>query len=147
MGFAWRACRSDDPRLTTLRNGWWCRQAANVGSWHVGDTPDERSQQVAAKHGIDLDSRARQVTPDDLERFDHILVMDRDNLRTLERMRDAQGSDRAIHLLREFDPEGGGDEVPDPYYGGPGGFDAVYEMVRRSCEAFLSQAEVRARAG
>ena len=90
---------------------------------------------------------ARQVTPEDLERFDHVIVMDRDNLRTLERMRDAQGGDRAIRLLREFDSEGDGDEVPDPYYGGPRGFDNVYEMVRRSCEGLLSHVEAVARPG
>lgn len=122
-------------------------ESAGTGSWHVGDTPDERSQRVAEKHGITLDSRARQVTAEDLERFDHVVVMDRDNLRTLERMRDAQGGNRPIHLLREFDSEGDGDEVPDPYYGGPGGFDDVYEMVRRSCEGLLSHVEAVAPAG
>lgn len=122
-------------------------ESAGTGSWHVGEPPDERSQRVAEKHGITLDSRARQVTPEDLERFDHVIVMDRDNLRTLERMRDARGVDRPIRLLRAFDPEGGGDEVPDPYYGGPGGFDDVYEMVRRSCEALLAHVEAAPRAG
>lgn len=122
-------------------------ESAGTGSWHVGEAPDERSRRVAEKHGITLDSRARQVTPDDLERFDHVIVMDRDNLRTLERMRDAGGVDREIHLLREYDPEGDGDEVPDPYYGGPGGFDTVYEMVRRSCEVLLAQVEGAARPG
>jgi len=122
-------------------------ESAGTGSWHVGERPDERSQAVAGKHGIRLDSRARQVTAEDLERFDHVIVMDRDNLRTLERMRDAQGGDRPIHLLREFDAEGDGDEVPDPYYGGPQGFDHVYEMVRRSCEGLLAHVEAAARPG
>lgn len=116
-------------------------ESAGTGSWHVGDTPDERSQEVAARHGISLDSRARQVRPEDLEEFDWVVVMDRDNLRTLERMRDARGGDRRIHLLRSFDDQGDGDEVPDPYYGGPGGFDDVYEMVRRSCENLLEHVQ------
>ena len=62
--------------------------------------------------------------------------MDRENLRDLQRMA-ANGARARIHLLREFDPEGDGDEVPDPYFGGEGGFETVYGMVRRSCEALL----------
>lgn len=122
-------------------------ESAGTGSWHVGEPPDQRSREVASKHGITLDSRARQVTAEDLDRFDHVIAMDRDNLRTLERMRDAHGGDRPIRLLREFDREGDGDEVPDPYYGGPGGFDDVYEMVRRSCEDLLDHVEAMARPG
>jgi protein-tyrosine phosphatase len=116
-------------------------ESAGTGSWHVGEEADARSQRVARDNGITLDSRARQVEPGDLERFDHVVAMDRDNLRTLERMRDAQGGTRRIRLLRDFDPEADGDEVPDPYYGGPGGFDDVFEMVRRSCEGLLEDVE------
>ncbi len=114
-------------------------ESAGTGSWHVGEAPDERSVAVAEKHGITLESRARQIAPEDLDRFDYVVVMDRDNQRTLERMRDARGGEKDIHLLRDFDHEGDGDEVPDPYYGGPGGFDTVYEMVRRSCEGLLAR--------
>jgi protein-tyrosine phosphatase len=42
-----------------------------------------------------------------------------------------------IHRLREWDPEPSGPDVPDPYYGGPGGFDAVHDIVDRSCDALL----------
>lgn len=121
-------------------------ESAGTGSWHVGEAADARSQKVAQENGIDLDSRARQVQPEDLERFDHVVAMDRDNLRTLERMRDAQGGTRRIRLLREFDGEEDGDEVPDPYYGGPGGFDDVFDMVRRSCEGLLEEVEAARRA-
>lgn len=113
--------------------------SAGTGAWHVGERPDARSIQVAASHGVELPGTARQVTRDDLERFDVILAMDRENLHALRRMGPATGARARIHLLREFDPDGGDDEVPDPYYGGPGGFEDVYQMVRRSCRVLLGK--------
>jgi len=112
--------------------------SAGTGAWHVGEPPDERSVAVAEANGVTLEGRARQVRPEDLERFDVVLAMDRENLRDLQRVA-ANGARARIHLLREFDPAGDGDEVPDPYFGGPGGFEAVYRMVRRSCEALLRE--------
>jgi len=111
--------------------------SAGTGAWHVGEPPDGRASVVAQSHGFSLDSRARQVEAEDLERFDHILAMDRSNLHELQRMVDLSGADVEVHLLREYDPEDDGDEVPDPYYGGADGFEHVYRMVRRSCEALL----------
>ena len=111
--------------------------SAGTGAWHVGEPPDGRASMVAQSHGISLDSRARQVEAEDLDRFHHILAMDRSNLQELRRMVDLSGADVAVHLLREYDPEPDGDEVPDPYYGGADGFEHVYKMVLRSCEALL----------
>ena len=63
--------------------------------------------------------------------------MDRDNLRSLERMAGASGYEPEIHLLRDYDSEADGDDVPDPYYGGGSGFETVYEMVHRCCQVLL----------
>ena len=112
--------------------------SAGTGSWHVGESPDLRSARTAAGHGITLEGSARQVQPEDFRQFDYIVAMDQSNLQELERFRDGVGGQAALYLLREFDPQGGpGAEVPDPYYGGPGGFEDVYEMVERSCRALL----------
>lgn len=111
--------------------------SAGTGAWHVGEPPDGRASAVAERHGISLDSRARQVEAEDLHRFQHILAMDRSNLRELQAMVDLSGADVELRLLREYDPVGEDDEVPDPYYGGAGGFEHVFKMVRRSCEALL----------
>ena len=111
--------------------------SAGTGDWHAGQGPDGRSVAVAAAHGVDLPGRARQVRQDDFDRFDLIVAMDRDNLRDLERMAD-DGTRARLHLLREFDPEGG-DDVPDPYYGGADGFEIVYGMVHRSCARLLEE--------
>jgi protein-tyrosine phosphatase len=113
--------------------------SAGTGSWHVGERPDARAAMVASQHGVELESRARQLTDDDLHRFDYVIAMDRENLRNIERMADATGSDANVHLLREFDHSGDGDEVPDPYYGGSSGFETVYEMLLRSCQVLLER--------
>jgi protein-tyrosine phosphatase len=116
--------------------------SAGTGAWHVGEPPDRRSLTVARKNGVGLDGRARQVEGEDFALFDLVVAMDRDNLRQLESLRDRAGGAAPVRLLREFDPEAGGDlEVPDPYYGGPDGFDRVYEMVHRSCRALLEALE------
>jgi len=113
--------------------------SAGTGAWHVGDDPDPRSQAVAEKHGIRLQGPARQVEPADFARFDLVLAMDEENLRNLDSLRDGSSS-ADLRRLREFDPEAQGDmDVPDPYYGGPQGFDRVYEMVERSCRILLDE--------
>ena len=94
---------------------------------------------VFLQHGIELESRARQVESEDFERFDYIIAMDHDNLRSLQRMSDANGSGARVELLRMYEEERDGDEVPDPYYGGSSGFENVFKMVKRSCKGLLNQ--------
>ena len=117
--------------------------SAGTGSWHVGEAPDPRSIEVAERNGVTLSSRGRQVTVADFHDFDLILAMDRSNFRELEQLRDELADPSAaaeLRLFREFDPEAEGDlEVPDPYFGGPGGFDDVYEMVLRGCRTLLDE--------
>ena len=112
-------------------------ESAGTGAWHVGERPDARATMVANQHGVALESRARQVTADDLHRFDFIIAMDRENRRNLERMAAGTDSEAVIQLLREYDSDSDHDEVPDPYYGGTSGFEIVYEMVLRSCRELL----------
>ncbi|RMG07708.1 MAG: low molecular weight phosphotyrosine protein phosphatase [Planctomycetota bacterium] len=113
--------------------------SAGTGAYHAGEPPDPRSADVARRHGVRLRGRARKVRRQDFEDFDLIIAMDGQNHRDLLRACPAplQGK---VRLLREWDPEGPGD-VPDPYYGGPGGFETVYGIVRRCCEALLAELE------
>lgn len=116
--------------------------SAGTGAWHAGEPADPRSLEVAERNGIVLRCRARQVREEDFHEFDLILAMDRANLADLESVRPATEVRADLRLFREFDPEGNGDlEVPDPYYGGPDGFDRVFEMVERSCQALLEELE------
>jgi protein-tyrosine phosphatase len=112
--------------------------SAGTGAWHVGERPDARSVAVARAHGVDLPGCARQVRPDDFDRFDVIVAMDRENLADLQGL-SANGARARLHLLRAFDPEGGDGEVPDPYFGGEDGFETVYRMVHRSCVRLLEE--------
>ena len=113
-------------------------ESAGTGAWHVGEPPDSRSTAVARQHGIELIGTARRVESEDLREFDYLIVMDRQNERDIGHLLELYGGEAALELLREYDSEAGSDlDVPDPYYGGPDGFDRVYRMVRRSCEGLL----------
>jgi protein-tyrosine phosphatase len=117
--------------------------SAGTGAWHVGEPPDRRAAEVARRHGIELTSRARQVEAGDAHRFDLVVAMDRSNLKALEEL---FGRDRAegaeVRLFRDFDPQASGPaDVPDPYFGGDEGFEAVHAMVVRGCSALLDTLE------
>lgn len=113
--------------------------SAGTGGWHVGERPDPRSEKVAAEHGIHLAGSARRLEADDLREFDHVIVMDRQNLADVRQLHDLHGGPAEIRLLREFDEQADRDlDVPDPYYGGPDGFEKVFRMVFRSCEGLLT---------
>jgi protein-tyrosine phosphatase len=115
--------------------------SAGTGAWHEGEAPDGRSIAVARKNGIDLTGRARQVEAADFDEFDWVIAMDRRNLLDVRTMARAHGGAAAIHLLREFDPEPGDRQVPDPYQGGQEGFEDVYAIVARACVGLLDAIE------
>jgi protein-tyrosine phosphatase len=108
-------------------------ESAGTGGWHVGDPMDERALEILSQHGYDGSAhRARQFTKDWFDRYDLVLAMDRDNLSNLRRLA-RPGVE--VRLLRSFDPAAPeGAEVPDPYYGGPEGFEEVLELVESASE-------------
>lgn len=113
--------------------------SAGTSSYHTGEGPDPRTVAVARGRGIELDHLARQIHETDFDRFAYMLVMDRENLRKVERLRDRVAPHADVRLLRSYDPQGRGDaEVPDPYFGGEEGFREVQEIVERSCRALLA---------
>lgn len=112
--------------------------SAGTGAWHRGETPDPRSTEVAMHHGITLRGRARLVSVEDFHEFDYIFAMDRTNLQDLRHLESQTEGGALLGLFREFDPEQDGDlDVPDPYYGGADGFDLMFDMVDRTCAAFI----------
>jgi protein-tyrosine phosphatase len=118
--------------------------SAGTGGWHVGDPPDARATATARARGIVLEGAARRVRVSDFEDFDLLLAMDRSNLRDLQRLAPDEETSARVRLLREFDPESDRDlDVPDPYYGGPGGFEEVLDLVQAACMGLL--AEIRGR--
>lgn len=113
--------------------------SSGTGGWHAGQRPDSRMNQVALKNGVSMEGQyAQQFEFGDLDEYDLILVMDKDNLHNVKHTDAGNKHAEKIQLFRAFDPEPGNMEVPDPYYGGPRGFDDVYNMVDRTCRALLS---------
>lgn len=106
--------------------------AGTIGH-HAGERADPRTRAVLERHGIPYDGRSRKLTADDFEQFDLILAMDRSNLADMTAICPA---DHRHKLRLVLEPTGGG-EVPDPYYGGPDGFDAGYRMLLAAIDRWL----------
>jgi protein-tyrosine phosphatase len=118
--------------------------SAGTGHWHVGSPPDNRMQATARKYGVSMDTRAEQFQASDFSRYDLVLAMDESNLSVLESICPDSGEAEKLRLFRSFDPESNGDlEVPDPYYGGDGGFETVYRIVDRTCPEILEYLKPR----
>lgn len=112
--------------------------SAGISGWHSGEGPDRRSVKVAAAHGIDISrQQSRQVKADDFATFDLILAMDRDNFAMLKNKAPAELAGR-VHLFNQL-AIGQVQDVPDPYYGGAEGFEAVYSMLVSGCSALLAK--------
>jgi protein-tyrosine phosphatase len=95
----------------------------------VGRPPDPRAVAAARRRGIELSSlRARQVTALDFETFDYLIAMDRENLADLRAASPPHRAGR-LRLLLAFTAAGSGSDVPDPFYGGADGFDAVFDLI------------------
>jgi protein-tyrosine phosphatase len=113
--------------------------SAGTGEWNVGAPVDPRAAAAARRRGYDLGARrARTVEVGDFERFGWILAMDRDNLEALRSLRTREFRGH-LGLLLDFAPELGVREVPDPYGGGPAGFEHVLDVVELGCAALLAK--------
>lgn len=112
--------------------------SCGTSNYHIGEPPDTRTIRNARKNGVTIHHVGRQLTPHDLEHFDFIFAMDRSNYNTIFRLRNARDHAEKIGLIRQFDPVEKGGDVPDPYYGGDRGFQAVFEMLDRSIENFIA---------
>jgi protein-tyrosine phosphatase len=108
-------------------------ESAGTHDYHVGAPPDERAQHHAHGRGYDLSAqRARQVRRRDFEEFDLIVAMDRGHLEILQHHCPPQHQAKLRMLVN-------GHDVPDPYYGGPEGFEQVLDMVEAACLGLLSE--------
>lgn len=112
--------------------------SAGTGGWHAGEPPDPRMSAAAARRGLDLSRlRARQVDQQDFHSFTHILAMDRSNLRRL-RQDAPEDSLAEIRLFLDYAPGLSTTEVPDPYYGGASGFDAVLDLIEAAGKGLVA---------
>ena len=113
--------------------------SAGTGSWHVGKRADPRMRAAAERRGIELPSRARQVSRSDLHHYHLILAMDGDNLAALRRLAAGDGASARIAPIMAYSRRPGPVDVPDPYYGGPQGFEQVLDLLEEACEGLLAQ--------
>ena len=109
--------------------------SAGTHAYHIGNSPDQRSQQAAINHGVDLSSqRARHVHESDFYYYDYIIAMDSDNLERLKSIQPSESHSK-IELMLNYSKEHYGASVPDPYYEGK--FDEVFEMLYSACTSFF----------
>jgi protein-tyrosine phosphatase len=110
----------------------WTIDSAGTGNWHVGEGPDHRSVSVARQFGVDISKQVcRQFKPDDFDRFDLILVMDKNNLAdVLAQARNEADTGKVKLLLTDK-------EVPDPYYDNTQ-FEPVYRLIEGGCKDVIA---------
>jgi protein-tyrosine phosphatase len=113
--------------------------SAGTANYHIGAAPDQRSIAIAALHNIDISKQqARQLKHADLDAFDHILVMDEENLSNAQALCSSTAQRHKIALITKA-----GDldvpRIPDPYYGGADGFTQVYELLHDCCTNWLKK--------
>ena len=106
--------------------------SAGTGHWHLGERPHHGTRRTLEKYSIPFDHRARLLEEEDLNRFDYIIAMDRQNYRDIQSLR---GGRAKVGMLMDYAPHAGEAEVPDPYYDGR--FEEVYELVTEACAGLL----------
>jgi protein-tyrosine phosphatase len=138
-------------QLTEARlDGQVAVDSAGLGDWHVGEGADRRSAAALRRRGYPAwEHRARQFTAADFAERDLVVALDSGHERDLRALAPTAADWDKVRLLRSYDPEAAagpaGLDVPDPYYGGPDGFEHVLDLVERACRGLL--ADVRTRLG
>jgi len=115
--------------------------SAGTHGYHEGEPPDARSVEAARQRGVDLSTqRARRVHPGDFSDFDLLLAMDRGHAKILSRQAPPEAAGR-VRMFLDYAPHLGATDVPDPYYGGGGGFELVLDMVEAAAAGLIDQVE------
>ncbi|MFG1810891.1 low molecular weight protein-tyrosine-phosphatase [Streptomyces sp. NPDC049040] len=110
--------------------------SAGLGGWHAGEGIDPRAAEALAGHGYPVEHVAARIGPAHLD-ADLLVAMDGGHEKALLRMADDPAR---VRLLRSFDPDAIGDlDVPDPYYGGPEGFEEVLAMIEAAMPGLLDR--------
>jgi len=113
--------------------------SCGTSNYHIGDIPDPRTFAIAGKHGIKVDHIVRQFTTDDLDASDYIFAMDENNFKNILSLSGNKTHREKVFLMREFDSQGKGKEVPDPYWGNEKEFQEVFDILDRSIDGFLER--------
>lgn len=121
--------------------------SAGTHAYHLGEPPDARALAATARRGVDIGTlRGRRAAREDIERHDYVLAMDDENYAHLRALAPA-GHEHKVRLFLEFASRTGSRAVPDPYFGGPSGFDSVLDMIEDAAEGLLAEIRRRVDAG
>ena len=119
----------------------WEIDSVGIGAWHTGQLPDQRMRVHARRRGLDLTHRARQVKPEDFDRFDLIIGMDSGNIADLRELARTPDDLKKIHPMSEW--MGGVatryDHIPDPYYEGAEGFELVLDLLQDALQNLYAE--------
>ena len=114
--------------------------SAGTGSWHIGQSPDDRSVAVAKKNGLDISNqKGRQFSSVDFDTFDYIFVMDNSNYDNVIALAETKEQKEKVTLIMNELHLTQNKEVPDPYFGMHNGFDIVYNMLDEVCEVIAQK--------
>ncbi len=117
--------------------------SCGTAGYHIGEPPDRRTLSNAKKNGLEINHRGRQLSREDLNRFDYILAMDSQNYRDVARLGTDKNLKDKLFLMRHFDASAPNTDVPDPYYGDEEDFQQVFEILNLSIEGFLEYLSAR----
>ncbi|MEV5737930.1 low molecular weight protein-tyrosine-phosphatase [Streptomyces sp. NPDC052292] len=113
--------------------------SAGTGGWHEGEAADPRTVSVLDEHGYRTGHVARQFQPSWFARLDLVVALDTGHLKALRRLAPTEEDARKVRLLRSYaQPTPDDLDVPDPYYGGPEGFQECLEMVEEASTGLLA---------
>nr|WKN37534.1 low molecular weight phosphotyrosine protein phosphatase [Tunicatimonas sp. TK19036] len=111
--------------------------SAGTSDYHIGEPPDPRTMDIVEKYQLSNNHRGRQFIRADFQQFDYVLAMDRSNLANIKRVLSSEDIKDRVFLMRDFDDEAPGADVPDPYWSEADGFEQVYQIILRSCQDFI----------
>ncbi|MDG2335051.1 MAG: low molecular weight phosphotyrosine protein phosphatase [Myxococcota bacterium] len=112
--------------------------SAGTSAEHLGEEPDPRTHEAAEENGISLVGTARQFEIEDFDEFEYVIAMDGENRDELSSLAPDETAEEKIFLVRDFEPRARRDQdVPDPYYGGSGGFGEVFDILSNACRGLL----------
>ena len=115
-------------------------ESAGTSSYHIGELPDERAIATLQAKGIDImDLRSRLFVASDFEDYDYIFTMDYSNQsNVMEMAKNRNHSNHPEMIMNEAYPNEN-ISVPDPYYGGPTGFEDVFKMLDKALDEFIKK--------
>ena len=113
--------------------------SAGLLDYHEGNLPDSRMRKHASNRGYHLTHRSRPVVPEDFDKFDMLIGMDKENIHGLKKIAQTAEQEAKIYIMTDYLKTLEASEVPDPYYGGPAGFEYVIDLLEDACEGLLEE--------